>query len=77
MFDPASGEQLGAGVPFDLRAGAVRSDAVALSADRLGRFLVSGAGTRQWLVDGADVQVVPKACSPGGACAATPATFWG
>lgn len=76
-FDSGSGEQIGAGVPFEVRSGPLDRTNVRLSTDRLGRFLVSGADTRQWLVDGADVLEVPPACAPDGACAEAPAMFWG
>ena len=69
------GRQIGAGLPFE--AGRMDAHDVQLSTDRLGRFLVSVAGDRQWLVDGSDVRQVPPACAPEGGCAAVAATFWG
>jgi hypothetical protein len=72
-LDRTSGEQIGAGVPFDAGPADGR---VGLSADRLGRFLVS-EGARQWLIDGSDVRTVPPACSPAGGCANEPGVFWG
>ncbi|MER5392992.1 hypothetical protein [Saccharopolyspora sp. NPDC002686] len=72
-FD-ANGRKLGAGVPFhapELAAGAAR-----LSADPLGRFLVSTSGHGQWLVDGSEVRPIPPACSADGVCADGPGTFW-
>ena len=74
-FNPDSGEQVAAGVPFD--AGPGPYEGARLSADRLGRFLVSRTGSRQWLVDGGDVRPVPAPCAPDGGCAVLPATFWG
>lgn len=72
-LDGATGQPLGAGVPF-AAGGPADAQRVQLSADRLGRFLVS-AGTGQWLVDEAVVRQVPPACAT--TCATTPATFWG
>jgi hypothetical protein len=75
-LDRASGEPIGAGVPFDSAPRRLDSG-VRLSSDRLGRFLVGAADGRQWLVDGSDVRTVPPACSPSGACATAPGAFWG
>ncbi|GAA2776906.1 hypothetical protein [Saccharopolyspora taberi] len=69
-----SGRQIGGGVPFE--AGRVEVHDVQLSSDRLGRFLVSVGGGRQWLVDETDVREVPAACAPGGGCADVATTFW-
>ncbi|QUH01100.1 hypothetical protein HUO13_09950 [Saccharopolyspora erythraea] len=74
-LDSRSGEQIGAGAPFD--TGPFDGEDVQLSVDRLGRFLISVAGQRQWLVDGSDVRALPPACAPAGQCAVVPATFWG
>ncbi len=69
--DPAKGELVGGGVPFDVGVpGQVR-----LSTDRLGRLLVSKSGGQQWLVDGTDVRPVPPACTQAGRCAAAPGVF--
>ncbi|MFR9729443.1 hypothetical protein ACL03H_09455 [Saccharopolyspora sp. MS10] len=73
--DGDSGAAIGGGVPFET-GGAVAPDQVQLSVDRVGRYLVSVADGRQWLVDGADVRPVARACTEGG-CASVPATFWG
>ncbi|KAA5826563.1 hypothetical protein F1721_31250 [Saccharopolyspora hirsuta] len=73
-FAANSGRKLGAGVPFrtpELTAGTAR-----LSADPLGRFLVSTDGRGQWLVDGSEVRPLPPACTTSGACASGPGTFW-
>lgn len=72
-FNPDNGEQVAAGVPFSTGP----LNRVQLSADRLGRFLVSDHGARQWIVDGGDVRLLPPACAPDGSCSALPATFWG
>ncbi|MER7011551.1 hypothetical protein ABT324_09010 [Saccharopolyspora sp. NPDC000359] len=69
-----SGRKLGAGVPFqapELTAGTAR-----LSADPLGRFLVSTDGRGQWLVDGSAVRPLPPSCASSGVCTSGPGTFW-
>lgn len=71
-----TGQQVGAGVPFDVRA-ELSGRNVELSADPLGRFLVSASNSGQWIVDGATVRSIPPACSPEGNCAGAPGTFWG
>ncbi|MER7078304.1 hypothetical protein SAMN02982929_05774 [Saccharopolyspora kobensis] len=73
-FAADSGRKIGAGVPFrtpELAVGAVR-----ISADPLGRFLVSTDGRGQWLVDGSAVRPLPPACTGDGGCATGPGTFW-
>ncbi|MEV0705501.1 hypothetical protein AB0I53_47375 [Saccharopolyspora sp. NPDC050389] len=72
-FAANSGRKIGAGVPFrtpPLTAGEAR-----LSADPLGRFLVSTGKQGQWLVDGSVIRPIPPACSGAGACAPGPGTF--
>ncbi|MHA6798889.1 hypothetical protein [Bounagaea algeriensis] len=71
--DGASGAVTGAGVPFT--AGGPRAGRPQLSADRMGRVLVS-AGQRQWLVDGAVVREVPVECGAAD-CTGRPVTLWG
>lgn len=75
-FDWNTGQQIAAGVPVDIGARPSAVD-IGLSADRLGRFLLSTSHSRQWVVDGAEVRSVPPACAPDGACARGPGTFWG
>ncbi|MGP4016470.1 hypothetical protein [Saccharopolyspora sp. 5N708] len=73
-FAADSGRKIGAGVPFRtprLVAGTTR-----LSADPLGRFLVSTDGQGQWLVDGSAVHPIPPACTADGVCIQGPGTFW-
>lgn len=74
-LDRDSGEQIGAGVPFE--AGMLRTGQVQLSTDRLGRFLLTASGARQWLVDGTHVLPVPSMCSSGASCGDAPGSFWG
>lgn len=75
-LDRDSGQQVGAGVLFDM--GVPSEDLkVALSSDRLGRFLLSTSDARQWVVDGVEARRIPPACTPSGMCARVPATFWG
>ena len=71
--DGASGTVTGAGVPFT--AGQLRAGRPQLSADRMGRVLVS-AGQRQWLVDGAVIREVPAQCDAE-ECTGRPVTLWG
>lgn len=73
VFDPKSGRQLSSGAPF--HAGLLNTEQVQLSVDQLGRYLVS-TGRQQWLVDGAKIRPVPRACGENGACANAPGTFW-
>lgn len=75
-FDPRSGERVAAGAPFRTESDAAAPGEIALSADRLGRFLVSGPGSRRWLVDGSHVRGVASDCSRRG-CAEAPAVLWG
>ncbi|MCX2731561.1 hypothetical protein OOZ19_15055 [Saccharopolyspora sp. NFXS83] len=72
-LDGDSGAAVGGGVPFDT-GGALGAEQVQLSVDRVGRYLVSVADGRQWLVDGADARPVAPACADTGC---VPATFWG
>ncbi|WP_243789376.1 hypothetical protein [Saccharopolyspora gloriosae] len=72
-LDRDSGAAIGGGAPFDT-GGALTAEQVQLSVDRVGRYLVSVADGRQWLVDGADTRPVAPACG-GNDC--VPATFWG
>ncbi|GAA4877155.1 hypothetical protein [Saccharopolyspora cebuensis] len=72
-FDAETGRRLGGGVAFE--TGPLHPGSVQLSTDRLGRFLVSTAGTGQWLVDGGLIRPLPPACAPGGQCAQTPSSF--
>ncbi|MEU6270494.1 hypothetical protein [Saccharopolyspora shandongensis] len=72
-FAADTGRKIGAGVPFRtprLTAGEAR-----LSADPLGRFLVSTGKQGQWLVDGSVIRPIPPACSGAGECAPDPGTF--
>nr|WP_246331342.1 hypothetical protein [Saccharopolyspora hordei] len=73
-FAADTGRKLGGGVPFP--APELTPSTVELSADPLGRFLVSTSGGGQWLVDGSEVRPVPPACTRPGVCASGPATFW-
>ncbi|MCI2421453.1 hypothetical protein MOQ72_28865 [Saccharopolyspora sp. K220] len=73
-FAADTGRKIGAGAPFrtpPLVAGRTR-----LSADPLGRFLVSTDGQGQWLVDGSVIRPIPPACTTDGVCAPGPGTFW-
>ncbi|MEU6132646.1 hypothetical protein ABZ805_26005 [Saccharopolyspora sp. NPDC047091] len=74
-LDADNGQAVGGGTPFST-GGDLGADQVQLSADRVGRYLVSVADGRQWLVDGTDVRPVARPCSESG-CATSPATFWG
>jgi hypothetical protein len=70
------GSRIGAGTPFETGP-APLGEGVRLSADRVGRFLVSAPDSRQWLVDGSGARAVPPACAPDGSCGGGAATFWG
>jgi hypothetical protein len=72
-YDATSGRKLGAGEAFDTPP--LDSGGLDLSADELGRFLVSATDRGQWLVDGAQVRRIPPACDPEGHCADGSATF--
>jgi hypothetical protein len=71
-YEGTSGEQLAAGVAFS--AGRLEAGQVRLSVDQLHRFLVSGAGNRQWLIDGSNARTVPLPCSREG-CGTGPGAF--
>ncbi|MFC7342097.1 hypothetical protein [Saccharopolyspora griseoalba] len=72
-YDAAAGRKLAAGQAFDTPP--LAPDGLDLSADELGRFLVSAADRGQWLVDGTQVRRIPPACDPEGHCADGSATF--
>ncbi|MBA8825497.1 hypothetical protein FHX42_002848 [Saccharopolyspora lacisalsi] len=73
-FDPRSGERVAAGTPFEVGPSDGGVGRIGLSADLLGRYLVS-AGGRRWLVDGSHISGVPSKCA--GDCVAAPAVLWG
>ena len=75
-LNPEDGSRIGAGTPFETGPSPL-GEGVRLSADRVGRFLVSASDFRQWLVDDAGPRAIPPACSPAGACGGAPAVFWG
>jgi hypothetical protein len=71
-YDGTNGEQLAAGAAFS--AGRLEAGQVRLSVDQLHRFLVSGVGNRQWLIDGSNARTIPPPCSQDG-CATEPGVF--
>lgn len=72
-YDGDTGRKRSAGTPFETPG--LRPGEPDLSADEVGRFLVSAMDRGQWLVDGADVKRIPPACDREGYCTDGPATF--